>query len=280
MASQTYAPANIRAFFGHEPNSPFKDERVRQAYAILWDRDLFFEAMLNVKRFKDQGLPVDTGYDNALRGQSYEGWWLDPISKEFGPNSKYFKNDPNEAKKLLSAAGLTTPVDYTVNYGTLATHTPAYARWVETLNGFERDSGLFRPTNKELDFSTEWQTFRFNKGKFAGQAFIFDTGENDPANDLYSHYHSSGSRVFGFDPEMDALNDRMLGEFDVKKRMAVAQDIQRLEGKKMYQPRPGGATSFRITWPALRNKNVWQGENQGRYLSTVWLDQTKPPFKT
>ena len=45
-----------------------------------------------------------------------------------------------------------------------------------------------------------------------------------------------------------------------------------------WQPRPGGASSFRITWPALRNKNVWQDENQGRYLATVWLDQTKPPF--
>jgi hypothetical protein len=78
---------------------------------------------------------------------------------------------------------------------------------------------------------------------------------------------------------MDALNEKIIVEFDVKKRIAVAHDIQRLEGKRMYQPRPGGATTFRITWPALRNKNVWQGENQGRYLATIWLDQSKPPFK-
>jgi ABC-type transport system substrate-binding protein len=285
MASQQYAPINIRAFFGHEAASPFKDDRVRQAFALLWDRDLFFEAMLNTKKFEAEGLPVQTGYDNALRGPSYTGWWLDPRSKEFGPNAKYFKYDAAEAKKLLTAAGHSTAVDYNVYYGTLASHTPAYARWVEALNGFGRDSGLFKPVNKELDFATEWQTFRFNQGKFVGQGFIFDTGENDPANDLFSHYHSSGSRYFGpaggggSDPQLDKMAESLLAEFDVKKRIAIAHEVQRYEGGKMYQPRPGGATTFRITWPALRNKNVWQGDSQGRYLATIWLDQTKPPFR-
>ncbi|HLF77410.1 MAG TPA: ABC transporter substrate-binding protein [Dehalococcoidia bacterium] len=286
MASSEYAPTNIRAFFGHEQASPFKDERVRQAFALNWDRDLFFDAMLNVSRFRNEGLPVATGYDNALRGPSYAGWWLDPTSKEFGPNSKFFKNDPAEAKKLLVAAGFPSAVPYDVFFGTLSTHTPAYSRWVETLTGFQRDSGLFKPTMKELDFGTEWQTFRFNKGKFSGQGFIFDTGENDPANDLYSHYHSSGSRSFGADPQFDSMSDKLLQEFDVKKRIAIAHEIQKYEGGKMYQPRPGGATTFRITWPALRNKSgdqngtIWRGDNQGRYLSTIWLDQTKPPFKS
>jgi hypothetical protein len=141
-----------------------------------------------------------------------------------------------------------------------------------------------RPRNNELNFNTEWNTtFRNNKGKFTGQAFIYDTGENDPAADLFSHYHSSGSRFFGPlnppDSTMDGLLEKMRDEFDTKKRQAIAQDVQRYEGGKMYQPRPGGATSFRITWPALRNKNVWQGDSQGRYLATLWLDQSKPPFK-
>jgi peptide/nickel transport system substrate-binding protein len=288
MASNQYTPANIRAFFGHDPNSIFKDDRARQAFAMIWDRDLFIDVAFNVQKFKSEGLPMVTGYDNGLRGQSYAGWWLDPASKDFGANSKYFKNDPAEAKKLLAAAGVPNGADFDVFFGTLALHTPAYGKWVEMLTGMMRDSGALRPKNNELNFNTEWNTtFRNNKGRFSGQGFIFDTGENDPAADLFSHYHSSGSRYFGPatpDTTMDGLLEKMREEFDLKKRQAIAQDVQRYEGGKMYQPRPGGATNFRITWPALRNKSgttssIWQGDNQGRYLATIWLDQTKQPFK-
>ena len=132
----------------------------------------------------------------------------------------------------------------------------------------------------ELNFNTEWNTtFRNNKGKFTGQGFIFDTGENDPANDLYSHYHSTGSRVFGADSTLDGMLDKMVAEFDTRKRITIAHDVQRYEAGKIYQPRPGGATTFRVTWPALRHKNLWQGDNQGRYLATLWLDQENAPFK-
>lgn len=285
MATNGYEPHNIRAFFGHEQASPFKDDRVRQAYALIWDRDLFIEVASNVSKFRAEGLPMELGYDNGLRGQSYAGWWLDPTSKEFGPNAKYFKSDPAESKKLLAAAGFANGVDYAVHFGTLSVHTPAYAKWVEILVGMGRDSGLFRPKMTELDFATEWQTFRFNKGKFVGQAFIFDTGESNPANDLYSHYHTSGSRSFGGDQQLDSMCDKILLEFDTKKAIALAHEIQRYEGGKLYQPRPGGATRFRIKWPALRNKSaassgsIWQGDSQGRYLATLWLDHTKPPFK-
>ncbi len=285
-SSQTYIPHNIRAFFGYNADSPFRDERARQAYSLVWDRQLFIEVFSNVAKFREEGLPVAIGFDNALRGQSYAGWWLDPQSKDFGPNGRFFEHNPRAAKKLLFAAGYAAGIDYMVHFGTLAAHTASYGKWVDALSGMARDSSLFRPRYRELDFSTEWQTFRFNKGRFTGQSFIFDTGENDPANDLHSHYHTGGSRYFGpagaglpADALLDGLIDKMLQEFDIRRRIALAHEIQRHEGSMIYQPRPGGATSFRIRWPAVRNYNVWQGDNQGRYLATIWLNRSKPPFK-
>jgi ABC-type transport system substrate-binding protein len=282
-ASSTYSAANDRAFFGYNPGSPFIDERVRQAWAMCWDRDLFIEVAFNTQKFVDAGLPVTTGYDNALRGQSYAGWYLDPKGKDFGPNAKYFKYDPAEAKKLLTAAGHPNGIEHDVFYGTLASHTQSYGQHIQILQGMARDTGLWRPQNKELEYNTEWNSqFRNNKGRFVGQAWIYDTGESDPANDLNSHYHSSGSRYFGPitpDATMDSTLERMLQEFDTAKRQALAHEVQRYEAGKMFQPRPGGATRFRITWPALRNREVWQGDSQGRYLATLWLDQTKPPFR-
>ena len=39
-------------------------------------------------------------------GAVWEGYWVDPLDeKKFGPNSKYFKLNIAEAKKLMTAAG-------------------------------------------------------------------------------------------------------------------------------------------------------------------------------
>ena len=68
----------------------------------------FIDALYNVSRFKADGLPVETAWHTCLN-QSFRGFWLDPKSKEFGPNAKYFQHDLAEAKKLLSAAGYASP---------------------------------------------------------------------------------------------------------------------------------------------------------------------------
>ena len=40
----------------------------------------------------------------------------------------------------------------------------------------------------------------------------------------------------------------------------------------------GGANSFTLHWPCVRGRQVWQGDGY-RDDATLWLDQTKPPFK-
>ena len=270
--------AQIRGFFGQNQDSPFKDARVRQAWVLTWDRDLFFETTYNVSNFRKQGLPMDTILVNGLRDQSWPGWMLDPTSKDFGPNSKFFKVDLTEAKKLLDAAGFSNGVDHdvfsTTGYGAV------FQNYFDVLTGMSRDSKLFRPNQKPLDYASVWNvTFRNNKGAFSGASFILDINELDPVVDLFAHYHPSGSKYFGSDATMNGMLEKMVGEFDNDKRRAMVNDFERYEGGANFQPLPGGATTFRITWPALRNKFVWQGDSQGRYLATQWLDQTKAPFK-
>jgi len=271
--------AQIRAFFGHNADSPFKDERVRQAFVLTWDRDLFLETDFNISQFEQQGLPMETIYVNGLRDQSWPGWLLDPLSKDFGPNTKYFKSDLTEAKRLLAAAGFANGVDHdafvTPGYGA------TFQKRFDILIGMARDSGLFRPKIESLDFASVWNvTFRNNDGAFSGMSFILDINELDPAVDMFAHYHKSGSKFFGGDATFDGMLEKMVAEFDPEKRKTMAHEVQRYEGGKNYQPLPGGATTFRITWPALRNKFVWQGDSQGRYLATLWLDQGKAPFKS
>jgi ABC-type transport system substrate-binding protein len=92
--------------FGWLPadKSPFLDERVHQAVSMAVDRDLFLDTFFNVSRFAAEGLTVETRWNTALTA-TFEGFWLNPKEKDFGPNARYLQHDPAEAKKLLTAAG-------------------------------------------------------------------------------------------------------------------------------------------------------------------------------
>ena len=64
-----------------------------------------------------------------------------------------------------------------------------------------------------------------------------------------------------------------------KKRQALVYDFQRQEGRKQYFTAfPGGANTFMLAWPAVRGRYVYRGEAQ-RVDTTIWLDETKAPFK-
>ena len=52
---------------------------------MAWDRDLAIDIFSNISNFRAQGLPVDTRWNTHLAA-SEEGFWLDPKTKDFGPN--------------------------------------------------------------------------------------------------------------------------------------------------------------------------------------------------
>jgi ABC-type transport system substrate-binding protein len=234
---------------------------------------LFLDLAYNVAKFNDGGLSVETVVESGVWSGSWEGWWLDPRSKDFGPNSKYFNVDLAEAKKLMSAAGFAGGVDTDMYY----VSPQPYQQLVDMLIAMSNDSGLFRVSNKVLSSSEFNATFRNNRGQFKDAGFITDNIEAHPIMDLVAHYHSGGGRYFGGDRKMDDMLDEANREFDVKRQQQIVHEFQRYEGEKHSQPRLGGGSGFRITWPPLRNKGVWQGSVL-RWLATVWLDPTKPPL--
>jgi ABC-type transport system substrate-binding protein len=177
----------LRGLFGFAPDSPFKDDRVRQAYALTQDRDLFLDVAYNVAKFKEGGLAVETALESAVWSGAWANWWLDPRGKDFGPNAKFFKQDLAEAKKLMAAAGLANGVDVDMFYVT----PQPYQNLVDMLIGFARDSGLFRVSNKPFSSAEFNASFRNNRGVFKGAGFITDNVDAHPIIDLMSHYHST-----------------------------------------------------------------------------------------
>ena len=276
-----------RVGFGAAPG-PFTDERVRQAYVLTWDRDLFLSTVFNADKFKASGLDVTLINESGLQSNTYKGWLLDPKSSDFGPNSKFFTKDVAEAKKLLTAAGFPNGVtDYNLYTAAPAAGLPAaYTQLLETVVGLGQDSGLFKPNRVNVqNFFSEFIVKYHNQAlaPFSGVSISLSNLSEDAANYLFSYYNSKGSLRMGTDATLDDMTSRAITEFDDKKRAQIVQDIQRYEGGKNYYPRLGGGTGFWLAWPAVRNRNVYQGGTLGatpNNPSTLWLDKSKAPLKS
>ena len=274
-----------RVGFGVDPG-PFTDERVRQAYVLTWDRDIFLTTVFNADKFGQQGLDVTLANESGLQSNTYKGWLIDPLSSDFGPNSKFFKKDYVEAKKLLDAAGFPDGVkDYDLYTAAPSAGLPAaYGALLEAVVGLSQDSGLFNPNRVNVqNFFSEFIPKYHNqaRGSFAGVSISLSNLAEDPANYLFSYYNTHGSLRMGTDSTLDDLTAKAIVEFDNEKRMQIVHDIQRYEGGMNYYPRLGGGTGFSLAWPVVRNREVYRGGtglSGTNNPSTLWLDPKKAPL--
>jgi ABC-type transport system substrate-binding protein len=278
-----------RLFYGFEggmQKSPFIDERVRQAYSMSLDRDLWVDTWFNVPAFTSEGLPVETRWNTAIPGR-WDGYWLDPKdSKTFGENAKYYQHNLGEAKKLLSAAGYPNGVEFASHHIVTGDYGRDFPKMIETMFGMALEAGIKIKT-EPTDFNTSWRPLADSKGKFDGIAFINLTPP-EVTNWVKVVYHKTGANFKGFsadgtqgggDPVTDDLTDKIDREFDQQKSFALVHELQRYEAKKQYStPFPGGASSFELAWPVLANWNVWNGARRSTHDEYIWLDDTKKPL--
>jgi ABC-type transport system substrate-binding protein len=284
-----------RMAFGWLPvgKSPFLDERVRQAISMSWDRDLFIETFHNVSRFESEGLPLETRWSTALNPAT-EGWWLDPKSKDFGPNAKFFEHDLSEAKKLLAAAGYPNAIpDVTSNYVT-GPELGDLPKWAEVVDGMVGEIGI-TPRVRSVDYLKEYAPlYRDGKGQYEGWAYMSAAGGgggggsaigalesefwSKGGSPAYKGFSLTGKNDMSGDPQVDALIERGRLERDTEKRKALVFDIQRHLGKTWYTILlPGVARGFTMAWPCLGNFGVYRDARPNHYL---WVDDSKAPLKS
>ena len=157
----------------------------------------------------------------------------------------------------------------------------AYYDGLEAMLGMTQESGLFKwKLNVMQNYFADWFTKYHNQsaGPFNGVTISLSNLAEDPANYLFSYYNSKGTLRQGSDATLDDLTSKAMAEFDTKKRKALVHEIQRYEGGKKFFPRVGGGTGFSLSWPAVRNREVFRGGTPAQALSTLWLDPTKAPL--
>jgi ABC-type transport system substrate-binding protein len=292
MYQSDLAIPSATLFFGYKAGARgmFRDKRLRQAYSMSIDRDLFAETWYNVSNYTKQGLPVRTAWSSAVPATEYAGWWLDPQDKSFGPNAKYYGLNLGEAKKLVAAAGFASGVEHVStraggNYG------PEYDRQIEVMEAMAAEAG-FKPSTNVVNYQNDLiPNYQNVQGEFDGVAWMLrPQSSSDPIDKLAENLFSkSGPNFIGFDvngkgdhsgdPYVDDQIRKSRIERDNEKRRQIMHDLQRYLGEQMYLIRPvSGATGFDLAWPAVRNFLYFRGARRSEELAYFWLDATRKPL--
>jgi peptide/nickel transport system substrate-binding protein len=274
----TRASTSLLAFGFSDSERLFRDERVRQAASMAFDRETFLDVFSNSQPFTDAGLPVEKRYHSHLHAG--EPQWLDPFGKELGEGSKYFKTDIAEAKKLLAAAGFPNGLDTDGRFAAGTAYGTSYPLEVEATLPMLTEAGFrAKPTPEDYN-SIFLPQLLFSQGNHTGIGLLRTATLPDAGEFYFSVYHPEGTRARvprGLDTRLEQLINSLRKEVDGDKRTSLNEEIQRHLAVKMWAlPWPGGiARTFNLAWPAVGNVGVFTGNFPSEVLPNLWIDQTK-----
>jgi ABC-type transport system substrate-binding protein len=282
--------------FGYEGDSPFKDQRVRQAVALLIDREAYTDVLTNQAEFQAAGIETPVRWVTWVPS-SFQGYWLDPRDeKAFGPNAGYYKHDVPEAKKLLAAAGFTSGVKTT--YAFQANRDFAYDKLSPIIpnllleGGITADSKVLNSTQYVEDLLRVYATGNTKGFNGIGQrtaptsatVYLGMFAQAHPGGRNFVGMTPDGRNASAGDPAITSLVDNIKTEFDVQKQQAIAHEFQRQMAIKAYAvPLLVDSPLFTMAWPCIGNYGSFVTQ-PGSVVTTEgelqwWLDDTKPPVR-
>jgi ABC-type transport system substrate-binding protein len=285
--------------FGYAGDSPWKDQRLRQALQMTNDVQAYEDVVTSSSLFTAEGLQVPVRVHSAVPA-GWDGFWLNPLDERaFGPNAKYMRPDPAEAKKLLSAAGhpdgLTSSLFFAggTQYGTI------YQRTAQIIPGLAREAGItLRAEAKEYssDYLPNYRYSYIEAPHTGFNGVMLKTHGSDqatlpktlfdlynPAGRHYSHMSPTGTNIMDGDPEINSMIERILKEFDSKAQQSLVHDLQRRLAEKAYAiPVSVAYQAHSLVWPVIQNYGLYTQHFAGVGIVEAdlhqWIDPTKKPL--
>jgi hypothetical protein len=238
------------------------------------------EVLSNKTQFEAAGIPVEMG--NTTHATRDALWFLNPEKGELGANSANYLFNVAEAKKLVQAAGFSTPPEF--NWMILVGEDGAEEQVDRLMYDSMVQSGVFKPTLNATSNRVEERNCRSLR---QCDAFI-NTGGSEYFMDYFMReQHSGGNRPGGEpvypSPELDRIANEYRLAIDLDKRIALIKEWQMFQsGYFSMVPAEHVYTIFSIRWPWTHNIS-WGGgatadlegkEAFGAHL--VWLDKDMP----
>ena len=238
-----------------------KDIRVRQAVAYGFDRKGWLKSQY-----------VDTGviHNGPPLPASYAGWFVE--LKDLGEGAQFYDYKPEEAKKLLSAAGFSNGFSRTMDLA----NAQAYGQPT-----FDRGQ-LAADLMKQIGIDLKLNPKEYGDWLATGHAGIYDEFAFGPLTPLVAiddwlwglhHTKSITNKAHSNFPEVDALLDKQRGMYDTAERKKVVADIQKEVAKRLFYIFPPAPY---VTWaqqPYVKNYRPKSGYNIGAVARTVWIDR-------
>jgi len=255
------------AFFNFKAGSVFRDERLRQAMSLLIDRDLYAETVFNVAKFEAMGLPVRRRWATVLPVGD-EGFWLDPRSKEFGANARFFQYDPGEARKLVQAAAGQRPVKDTLTFIGGNEYGPDYGRDVQVLQSMWQANGDFEFKNNVVDYDSvflpRYSINGPNRSFEGGGVAVAGVAPFPEPDLLLGEWYMPGGTYYKFEPDYpndgrwDSLMKAQRTELDADRRRELLKEIQRYHAEKAYTiHRPAFTLGYALKQKWLANAGTF-----------------------
>jgi peptide/nickel transport system substrate-binding protein len=276
------SPSGGSMSFSQLPGSPFIDRRVRQAFSMTIDRDLFASVDSDKDLLAQSNIPRDYWLDLHI-GKVFDGY-LDPKDKDsdIGDGKKYIEYNLAEAKKLLAAAG------HPDGFEVVATQSDrANAKQIAIFSEMLAQSG-FKLKPNVVSFAIYASTYivppNDKSGMFEG--FVFATGASSQATaslQFYNTYHSRGPTAVGRkayegQSRLDSMIEENLRELDAAKSKKQVQDILRFMAVEQPSVMPGYTSyPYDLVWPWLQDTGRIQGgdfRGSGTHIQE-WYDATK-----
>ncbi len=305
LQADTYPIFPSTLTFGYGAgDTPWKDERMRQAASMLMDRETIIDVNGNRPKFAADGVDIKARYHSVI-GAGAEGYWLDPQDKKNASDwAKVYQYNVAEAKKLMSAAGFANGVDTLLHYNGGSQYGQTYTDRANLMSGMLSDGGI-RAKPDPRDYQTDWlPNYHYGYTKaydskrttfkgFTGIIYRAVTGYPTVATQIYSNMNANGVRFEGAtpnglnpqdgDPEVNALGDKIRREFDENKQKSMSQDFQKLLAQKSYHIPfgPFASLAVGVYWPVIGNLGAYTGAPAGSPAAETaiqwWIDDTKPP---
>ncbi|MPZ48049.1 MAG: hypothetical protein GEU75_01845 [Dehalococcoidia bacterium] len=263
--------------FSKRDDTLFKDVRIRRALAMMLDRDLLIAVADGTDQFSSAGLPIRTYWSGHLAPGLPE--WLDPNTEALGEGAKYFQHNPDEARKLVQAAGV--PMPYAAPFGHYVDQVPADQPKFQMLLGMFNEGGIFNVTSDPLLYNTSWRTARQAAGMEHQGLLWHRTGSFSADLMLTQMYTPDGRNSQNAKPH-PGVTDLVLkqkSELDPARRVAMIHEIQKqLSLDWPVIPWAGTAPGFTLRWPWLANHGTFvEGSASARSYAYFWYDEAKKP---
>jgi peptide/nickel transport system substrate-binding protein len=240
---------------------PFNDLRVRQAVSMGINREQRLKVI-----YEGRG-----GWNNFIPW-GLSDWWLDPQGPDMGPNARYFKYDPAEARRLLAAAGYPNGLQVDL------ISTPGYGQiWVQGVELMQQDLKAIG-----IDATIKMQEYAsYIATTYAGQfegglVYGLLTPFTEPHDYLFNQYHPKGTRNNAGvnDPRLTEMIERQMRTLDRAERKQQVFEIQRYLAEQMYYPPNAvGYRSFGLQ-PYVRDFYYPSDYGIGaEVIPKLWLDK-------